>query len=243
MPGRPEAGTSWKKPPPAASADYLDAIADRMMFRIAYRTLAGGVQSFVANWTVNVSGVNPTSPGTYQAGVQLSELRRDPGTGAMSIQNQVTYSTDSGNGGTGRNLWMGSAAQDNQGNSVVGFSASSVSLKPSLIWAGRLAGDPADTLNQGEATVFAGTGVQQGSGSRWGDYSALTVDPSDDCTFFYTQEYYVGNGSFDWATRVGKFAYPGCAAPARGPSRGRSRSVAAARWPGRSCPTASATCA
>ena len=82
-----------EEPPPAASADYLDAIADRMMFRIAYRTLAGGVQSFVANWTVNVSGVNPTSPGTYQAGVRFSELRRDPGTGAMSIQNQVTYST------------------------------------------------------------------------------------------------------------------------------------------------------
>ena len=87
---------------------------------------------------------------------------------------------------------------------------------PSLIWAGRLAGDPANTLNQGEATVFAGTGVQQGSSSRWGDYSALTVDPSDDCTFFYTQEYYANNGSFDWATRVGKFAYPGCVAAPRG---------------------------
>ena len=187
-----------------------------MMFRVAYRTLSGGVQSFVANWTVNVSGVNPTSAATYQAGVRFTELRRDPGTGDVSIQNQVTYAPGSGNGASGRNLWMGSAAQDHQGNSAVGFSASSTTLMPSLMWAGRLAGDPANTLNQGEATVFAGTGVQQGSSSRWGDYSALTVDPSDDCTFFYTQEYYANNGSFDWATRVGKFAYPGCVAAPRG---------------------------
>jgi hypothetical protein len=212
----PAGRAAVEQPPPATTSDYVDAIADRMMFRVAYRTLAGGVQSFVANWTVNVSGVNPTSAATYQAGVRFTELRRDPGTGDVTIQNQVTYAPGSNNGASGRNLWMGSAAQDYQGNSTVAFSASSTTLMPSLMWAGRLAGDPANTLNQGEATVFAGTGVQQGSSSRWGDYSALTVDPSDDCTFFYTQEYYANNGSFDWATRVGKFAYPGCVAAPRG---------------------------
>jgi hypothetical protein len=201
-----------EQPPPAGTNDYVDAIADRMMFRVAYRTLAGGVQSFVCNWTVNVSGVNPTSASTYQAGVRFTELRRDAGSGNVTIQNQVTYAPGSGNGATGRNVWMGSAAQDNQGNSVVGFSASSTTLFPSLVWAGRLAGDPADTLAQGEATVFAGAGSQLGSSDRWGDYSMLSVDPSDDCTFFYTQEYYANSNSFDWATRVATFAYPGCAA-------------------------------
>jgi hypothetical protein len=205
-----------EEPPPAVSGDYVDAIPDRMMHRIAYRTLAGGIQSFVANWTVNVSGVNPGGSSTYQAGVRFEELRRDPGTGTFTIQNQVTYAPGSGNGATGRNVWMGSAAQDNQGNSVVGFSASSTTLFPSILWAGRLAGDPADSLAQGEATVVTGIGSQIGSANRWGDYSALTVDPSDDCTFFYTQEYYANNNSFDWVTSVAKGAYPGCTPAAQG---------------------------
>ncbi|HTR03050.1 MAG TPA: carboxypeptidase regulatory-like domain-containing protein, partial [Thermoanaerobaculia bacterium] len=122
----------------------------------------------------------------------------------------------SGSPGTGRNLWMGSAAQDNQGNSAVGFSASSTTLFPSMIWAGRLVSDPANTLGQGEANVVAGTGSQLGSSNRWGDYSAMSVDPSDDCTFFYTQEYYVTSNSFDWATSVAKFAYPSCTPGPRG---------------------------
>ena len=74
------------------------------MNRLAYRTLAGGVQSFVVNWTVNVSGVNPTNPSNYQAGARFTELRRDPGTGAFTIQNQVTYAPGSGDGLNGRNL-------------------------------------------------------------------------------------------------------------------------------------------
>jgi hypothetical protein len=212
----PNSRATVEQPSPAGSSDYVDAIADRMMFRVAYRTLAGGVQSFACNWTVNVSGVNPTGASTYQAGIRFTELRRDAGTGDVTIQNQVTYAPGAGNGATGRNVWMGSAAQDYQGNSAVGFSASSTTLFPSLLWAGRLAGDPADTLNQGEAMVFAGVGSQLGSGNRWGDYSALTVDPSDDCTFFYTQEYYANSNSFDWATRVATFAYPGCTAAPRG---------------------------
>ena len=101
--------------------DAVDAVADRMMHRVAFRMLAGSVQSFVVNWTVNVSGVNPVSAGTYQSGVRFTELRRDPATGTVTIQNQTTYAPGSGNGASGRNVWMGSAAQDNQGNSAVGF--------------------------------------------------------------------------------------------------------------------------
>ena len=212
----PGSRNAIEQPSPATSAQYVDAIADRMMYRIAYRTLASGVQSFVLNWTVNVSGVNPTTASTFQAGVRFEELRRDAGTGAFTIQNEVTYAPGSGNGATGRNLWMGSTAQDHQGNSAVGFSASSTSLLPSILWAGRLAGDPANSLSQGEATMFAGGGVQQDAAARWGDYSAMSIDPSDDCTFWYAQEYYANNGNFDWATRVGSFKYPACTPAAKG---------------------------
>ena len=205
-----------EQPSPATATQYLDAIADRMMYRIAYRTLDGGVQSFVANWTVNVSGVLPTNAATYQAGIRFEELRRDPGTGAITIQNQVTWAPGAGDGAAGRNIWMGSTAQDHQGNSALGFSASSTSLVPSIAWAGRLAGDPADTFNLGETTMYSGAGVQQDTASRWGDYSSMSVDPSDDCTFWYAQEYYANNGTFDWKTRLGSFKYLGCTAAPKG---------------------------
>jgi hypothetical protein len=151
------------------------------MHRLAYRTLSGGAQSFVLNWTVNVSGVNPTNGATYPAGVRFAELRRDAGSGAVSIQNQVTYAPGSGDGAAGRNIWMGSAAQDNQGNSAVGFSASSTSLFLDRL-GGRLAGAP-PTPRAGQATMFSGAGVQTDTTSRWGDYSAMSVDPP--MTAFY----------------------------------------------------------
>src|SRR4030095_690503 len=62
----------------------------------------------------------------------------------------------------------------------------------------------------GEATLFAGTGSQVGTSSRWGDYSDLTVDPVDDCTFWYTTEYYSTTSQFNWRTRIGTFKFPQC---------------------------------
>src|ERR1043166_5656296 len=105
---------------------------------------------------------------------------------------------------------MGSAAMDRSGNLAIGFSASSDSINPQIRYAGRLATDTANTLGQGEATLFSGTGSQSGTGNRWGDYSALTIDPVDDCTFWYTQEYYSTTGSFNWRTRIGSFKFTQC---------------------------------
>jgi hypothetical protein len=79
---------------------------------------------------------------------------------------------------------MGSTAQDQQGNLALGFSASSATIFPQIRYAGRLATDPLNTLGQGEAHLFNGTGSQTGTSNRWGDYSAMTVDPVDDCTFW-----------------------------------------------------------
>ena len=104
--------------------------------------------------------------------------------GPVSVFQQSTYQPDS----TWR--WMGSAAMDQDGNLAIGYSASSASIFPQIRYAGRLSTATVNTLGQGEATLFAGTGSQTGTGSRWGDYSDLTVDPVDDCTFWYTTEYY-----------------------------------------------------
>src|SRR6266436_4162743 len=105
---------------------------------------------------------------------------------------------------------MGSAAMDQQGNIALGYSASSSSINPQIRYAGRGDSDPVNTLPQAEVHLFDGTGSQTGTNGRWGDYSDMTIDPVDDCTFWYTQEYYTTTTSFAWRTRIGSFKFPGC---------------------------------
>ena len=179
--------------PQNGTADGLDGLADRLMFRAAYRNF-GDHESLVSNYTVNSSGV---------AGVRWFELRSVT-SGTPSKQQESTYQPDT----TWR--WMGSAAMDNGGDLAVGFSASSAAISPQIRYAGRLATDPANSLAQGEAHLVDGAGSQVGSYNRWGDYSDLTVDPSDDCTFWYTNEYYSATGQFNWRTRIGNFRFAEC---------------------------------
>jgi len=170
------------------SSNYLDSIGDRLMFRLAYRNF-GDHESVVGNFTVSSGGV---------AGIRWFELRNVT-SGPVTVYQQSTYQPDT----TWR--WMGSAAMDGQGNLAIGFSASSSSIHPQLRYAGRLATDPINTLAQGEAHLYDGAGSQTGSGNRWGDYSSLTIDPVDDATFWYTNEYYSSNTSYNWRTRIGSF--------------------------------------
>jgi len=92
----------------------------------------------------------------------------------------------------------------------VGFSVSGSALKPQIHFTGRLVSDAAGQMTQGEGTIIDGTGAQTGGLARWGDYSMMAVDPSDECTFWYTNQYLSTNGSFNWRTRVGTFRLPGC---------------------------------
>jgi len=104
---------------------------------------------------------------------------------------------------------MGSIAMDKAGDIALGFSAASTSLDPSAVVVGRLPTDPLGTM-QGPTFLLQGTGVQQASFHRWGDYSSMVIDPSDDCTFWYTQEYYKTTDSFDWNTRITAFKFDSC---------------------------------
>jgi subtilisin-like proprotein convertase family protein len=196
-----------EQPPPASAAASLDSISDRLMHRLQYRNF-GTHESMVVNHTVNVG--TGTTLATHQAGVRYYELRKI-GAGNWAVQNQGTFAPDADN------RWMGSAALDQDGNLALGYSVSSLTTFPSIRYTGRLATDPANTL-QAETSMFAGTGSQTNTGSRWGDYSAMHVDPVDDCTFWYTQEYYQtsdttpGDPPFgvNWQTRIGKFKFPEC---------------------------------
>jgi hypothetical protein len=185
--------------PQLGSTANLDAIADRMMFRNAYRRFTDGHESLLDNYTVSANSV---------AGIRWIELRRTQ-PGNWGIFQQSTYQPDT----TWR--WMGSIGSDNQGNIALGFSASSNSINPQIRYAGRLTTDPLNVLS-GEQHLFDGTGSQTGTSNRWGDYSDLTVDPVDDCTFYYTNEYYPTTTSFNWRTRIGYFKFAECTAPQKG---------------------------
>ena len=204
----------------SGTAVGLDAIADRLMFRVAYRNLgsaAAPVNSYVGTFTVNVSGVNPTSMATYQAGERWFELRStDTGAALPTVRDQGTQNLAPGNGAGGVNNFMGSIAQDAQGNLALGFSQSSSTSFPNIVIAGRTGPGTGGGLNEGEASFFASGGSQTSSSNRWGDYSAMGVDPTDECTFWYTQEYYASTSASAWRTRFGKFTYPGCTTPPRG---------------------------
>jgi Carboxypeptidase regulatory-like domain/HYR domain len=210
-----------EQPPPATNnaTDRLDTVGSRLMHRLQYIN-HGGVESLVGNFTVNVSGVTPNNAGNFQAGIRYFELRRTTPGGLFSVNEQATFAPGAGNGPTGDNRWLGSAAMDNQGNLAVGYTISGVTAGhfPSLNYALRAFNDPPGGLFQGEGTLFAGTNPQRATQNRWGDYSALTLDPTDDCNFWFTSEYYSRNtaGGFDWQTRIGRFKVATCTTPAQG---------------------------
>jgi hypothetical protein len=181
-------------PQPGTSAT-LATLSDRLMYRLAYRNL-GTHESLLATHTVDSGG--------DIGGIRWYEIR-DPNGNPPTVFQQGTYAP-----GDGTDRWMPSISMDHQGNIAVGFSASSTSVYPSIRYAGRLVSDPLGEMSQGEATLIAGTGSQTGPVGRWGDYSQMNVDPTDDCTFWYTTEYIQVTGERSWRTRIGSFKFPGC---------------------------------
>jgi hypothetical protein len=180
--------------PQAAPGEALDALANFTMYRAQFRQF-NGYQSLVLNHTVDVGG--------SRAGVRWAELRNS-GAGWTLHQTGTQGPAD------GLHRWMGSIAQDRNGNIALGYSASGTSQPPDIRYASRSATDPLGTLPGGEVILHSGTGVQTDSFNRWGDYSAMSGDPFPDCTFWYTQEYYETTGAYDFKTRVGSFSFPNC---------------------------------
>jgi len=211
-PEKDEEGECLPIVPQSGVAQKLDAIADRLMFRNAYRRFPDGRESMLNNFTVSAKSV---------AGIRWFELQRRHPDG-WTLRQQSTYHPDDS---TWR--WMGSIASDNQGNVALGFSASSETIHPQIRYAGRLATDPLNMLS-GERHLFDGTGSQaeakfmgfSAPKFRWGDYSDMTIDPVDDCTFYYTNEYYAKTGRLaNWKTRIGYFKFAQCTPPDKATAR------------------------
>ena len=180
----PQLGTNQK----------LDSLADRLMYRLAYRNF-GDHEALVVNHSVTV--------GT-SVGVRWYEIR-SPGTSPTIFQ-QGTFAPDA------NFRWMGSAAMDHVGNLAVGYSVSSTAINPGIRFTGRAPADPLGTLGT-ELAIQDGTGSQLANLNRWGDYSSISVDPVDDCTFWYTTEYLKTSGTFNWSTRIANFKFAGCGQP------------------------------
>ncbi len=209
--GQPTGRDCLPQPGITDGGQYLDILSyrQRPTFRLAYRNF-GTYESLVTNQSVEAL------PGV--AGARWYEIRRTGG--SYSVYQQGTYAPNDG-----VNRWMGSIAQDKNGNMALGYSVvNGTNVFPGIRYTGRLAGDPLGQMTLGEGTIINGAGVQTTTNSRWGDYTDMTVDPNDDCTFWYVNEYYQVSGvplpsptpplpppgtTAPWQTRIGSFKLPG----------------------------------
>jgi hypothetical protein len=180
---------------------YLDILSyrQRPTWRLAYRNFKD-YEALVTNQSVEAL------PG--QAGARWYEMRR---TGNVyTLYQQGTYAPNDG-----VHRWMGSVAMDGKGNMGLGYSVvNGTDVFPGIRYTGRLAGDPLGQMTLGEGVIMNGTGVQTTTNSRWGDYTSMNVDPVDDCTLWYVNEYYTPEGQASspagWQTRIASFRLPGC---------------------------------
>ena len=206
-------------PQPTVANNTVDALSDRPMMQLKYRNF-GSYEAMVFNQTIDISGSIPDAlgftPKKEVAGIRWYELRRS---GAhWAIYQQGTFALQP-LGATAENQllhrWMGSAAIDKDGNIALGYSITNgdpnAPVFPGIRYTGRRFDDPLDLLPQGEKVILDGPNAQtEGLGARWGDYSALNVDPVDDCTFWYTTHVAGIGGAGPRPTRIGSFKFDTC---------------------------------
>jgi len=182
----PQKGTSYK----------LDSEGDRLMYRLAYRNF-GSHQSWVVSHDV-------TAPSGHIA-ERWYELRAAENSTRPTVYQSGTFAGPSGDN---NNRWMGSIAMDKVGDIALGFSVSGTGMYPSIHYTGRTPSTPLGAMGA-EDVLQAGGGSQTGTGSRWGDYTSMALDPNG-CTFWYTNEYYLSTSSFGWRTHIGSIKFPNC---------------------------------
>ena len=157
----------------------LDGIPGIFMYRAQYRRFDGYNTMLLCH---NVS------VGSYRVGQRWYELR-DNDDGIWEIHQQSTYSPD-----TDASRWLGNLAMDAQGNIAMAYSFTGSDDYPGIRYTGRFWDDPLNEMTVPELIAVEGTGAQTAAG-RYGDYSQMSVDPTDDMTFWFTGEYIGPGGS------------------------------------------------
>ncbi len=194
--------------PQPGTTTTLDTLFDRLMQKVQYRKI-GSAESL---WVVHDSQATGATNRP-----QWAQINVTGGTVTTTAVQQQIFAPD-----TTLHRWMASVAVDGQGNMAMGYSRGNGTSPnfASIYYAGRLVGDPVNTLPQTEVAIMTGNGAQTllcggNPCTRWGDYTAMSVDPSDDCTFWYINEYYdsaASGASGNWHTRIASFKYPTCGA-------------------------------
>lgn len=167
----------------------LDPLSKYSMYPLKYRNF-GTHESMTINHTVKLG---------ERAGVRWYEMRRDQGQTDWYIFQEGTYAPEDG-----LSRWMASLAMNGNGDIALGYSVTGEDVYPSIRYTGRSADSPLGVMDIEEVTIMNGEGSQSGS-ARWGDYSYMSVDPADDTTFWFTQEYIQSA----WATRIAAFSLYG----------------------------------
>jgi hypothetical protein len=178
--------------PQPGTTQKLDVLGDRLMYRLTYRNL-GNREALLVNHSV----VANSTIGVRWYEFNVSNFN-------VSVRQQGTYAPNDG-----QYRWMGSIGIDKIGNVAVGFSIGSGTQQASIRFAGREITDPLNSMSM-DTNMHTGTGSQLANLGRWGDYSSMTIDPVDDCTFWYTTEYLKASGTFNWSTRIGSFKFSSC---------------------------------
>jgi len=187
--------------PQPSPGEQVEGLGDRLMFRLAYRNFGDHESMVVAH------NVSPGSGSSALSAMRWYEVRATPSGGSFALFQSGTFQNKADS------LWMGSTAMDKQGNMALGMSASGTAKDPSVWYTGRLASDPLGKL-EAPSVAAKGSAVETGDSQRWGDYSSMSIDPTDDCTFWYSQMYYNkkdgGSASGDWDTRIFAFKFDSC---------------------------------
>ncbi len=171
--------------PQPNSSQKLDPLSKYSMYPLKYRNF-GSHESMTINHTVKLGD---------RAGVRWYELRKDNGQDQWYIYQEGTYAPEDT-----LSRWMASIAMNGNGDIALGYSVTGENLYPSIRYTGRSSSTPPGEMDIEEVTIIGGSGSQGGS-ARWGDYSYMSVDPTDDTTFWFTQEYIVSA----WETRIAAF--------------------------------------
>ncbi|MEZ5196466.1 MAG: hypothetical protein R2764_08725 [Bacteroidales bacterium] len=183
-------GNSWNNIVQPATGQKLDAIPGILMYRAQYKNF-GTSQHIVCCHTVDVDATN-------HAGIRWYELTLEGS--QWDVRQQGTYAPDE------HSRWMGSIAMNDNHEIAIGYSISSSTEYPGIRYTGQSASANAQAnglLDIAENIVWTGT-YSQTNAERWGDYSLLTVDPSDNQTFWFTTQYMIGNGK---KTRICAFDF------------------------------------
>ena len=210
--------------PQLGTTTQLDGFGSNVMYRASARAFPQGapnsmslVINHVAKGSTNQAAVRWAHFGLRQPGESFDVIYSNGYDAAGGPIGLVKSMVDEGVfAPDADSRWMGGINIDAGGNIGLGYNVSSATLNPKLRVTGRAAGDAAGMM-RGEsdctpATTGSQTGVFSGRG-RWGDYTSMSIDPSDDCTFWFTGEYFATTSNGSWSTRVCSFKFAECGLP------------------------------